>query len=134
MIGGTTRTSLGRASSLPKKAPENPALFLCARAGVWFVPGHAATIPASHSSGSFVRALAITVKVLLFLLLLGFAALNSDAVTLRYFLGLQWQAPMSLVILVVFAIGLLTGLLACSVRLLRSHREVSSLRKAMPRE
>lgn len=80
------------------------------------------------------RSLALTVKIALFLLLLGFAALNSDTVTLRYFLGLQWQAPLSLVILAVFALGLLTGLLACSMRLLRSHRELRGLRKALNRE
>ncbi|MBK9326928.1 MAG: LapA family protein [Thiobacillaceae bacterium] len=79
------------------------------------------------------RLLALSVKIILFLLLLGFAALNSDTVTLRYFLGLEWQAPLSLVILVVFALGLLIGLLACSMRLLRSHRELRGLRKELDR-
>ncbi len=80
------------------------------------------------------RALALTFKILLFLLLLGFAVMNSETVTLRYFLGLEWQAPLSLVILVVFALGLITGLLACSMRLLRGRRELHSLRKALNRE
>lgn len=79
------------------------------------------------------RSLALSVKIILFLLLLGFAALNSDTVTLRYFLGLEWRAPLSLVILVVFALGLLVGLLACSMRLLRSHRELRGLRKELDR-
>ncbi len=79
------------------------------------------------------RSLALSVKIILFLFLLGFAALNSDTVTLRYFLGLEWQAPLSLVILVVFALGLLIGLLACSMRLLRSHRELRGLRKELDR-
>jgi putative membrane protein len=81
-----------------------------------------------------VRSLALSVKIILFLLLLGFAALNSDTVTLRYFLGLEWRAPLSLVILVVFALGLLVGLLACSMRLLRSHRELRGLRKELERD
>ena len=80
------------------------------------------------------RSLALSVKIILFLLLLGFAALNSDTVTLRYFLGLEWRAPLSLVILVVFTLGLLVGLLACSMRLLRSHRELRGLRKELERD
>ena len=79
------------------------------------------------------RSLSLILKILLFLLLLGFAAKNSDAVRLRYFLGLEGQAPLSLVILAAFAIGLFLGLLACSFRLLRAHRELRSLRGA-PRE
>jgi len=81
-----------------------------------------------------VRSLALPFKIALFLLLLGFAARNSDTVILRYFLGLEWRAPLSLVILLVFALGLLTGLLACSMRLLRSHRELRGLRKELNRD
>ncbi len=80
------------------------------------------------------RALALPLKIVLFLLLLGFAALNSDSVRLRYLLGLEWQAPLSLVILVAFALGLLVGLLACSARLLRGHRELRALRRDLNRE
>ncbi|MDP2787137.1 MAG: LapA family protein [Pseudomonadota bacterium] len=74
------------------------------------------------------QSLTLVVKIVLFLLLLGFAALNSDGVTLRYFLGLEWQAPLSLVILAAFAVGLLTGLLGCSLRLWRNQRELRALR------
>ena len=76
-----------------------------------------------------VQPLMLIVKVVLFLLLLAFAALNSDSVTLRYFLGLAWQAPLSLVILAAFAVGLLTGLLGCSWRLLRNQRELRALHR-----
>jgi uncharacterized integral membrane protein len=75
-----------------------------------------------------VQSFTLIVKIVLFLLLLGFAALNSDSVTLRYFLGMAWQAPLSLVILAAFAVGLLTGLLGCSLRLLRNQRELRTLR------
>jgi lipopolysaccharide assembly protein A len=78
-----------------------------------------------------VRSIMLVVKIVLFLLLLGFAALNSDDVTLRYFLGLAWQAPLSLVILAAFAVGLLTGLLGCSLRLLRSQRELRALHRQL---
>ncbi|OYY93470.1 MAG: hypothetical protein B7Y41_11990 [Hydrogenophilales bacterium 28-61-23] len=88
----------------------------------------AATIPAIEISPNSVQSLTLAVKIVLFLLLLGFAALNSDNVTLRYFLGLQWQAPLSLVLLAAFAVGLLIGLLGCSLRLLRNQRELRALR------
>ena len=75
------------------------------------------------------RTLLLILKLVLFLLLLGLAVRNSDFVTVRYFLGMEWQAPLSLVIFVAFAIGLVMGLLLCSIRLLRHHRELRSLRK-----
>jgi len=81
-----------------------------------------------------VRALLLLLKLALFLLLLGLAARNSDFVTVRYFLGMEWQAPLALVIFVAFAVGLVTGLLACSVRLLRNHRELRSLRRIARQE
>jgi len=76
-----------------------------------------------------VRAFSLFVKLALFVLLLGFAALNSEAVILRYFVGLSWQLPLSLVILLAFGIGLLTGFLACSPHLLRYRRELHGLRR-----
>ncbi|MEW5769719.1 MAG: LapA family protein [Pseudomonadota bacterium] len=76
------------------------------------------------------RTLSLVLKLILFLLLLGLAARNSDPVSVRYLLGLEWQAPLSLVILIAFAVGLLAGLLACSARLLRNHRELRAMRKA----
>jgi uncharacterized integral membrane protein len=81
-----------------------------------------------------VRALLLVLKLVLFLLLLGLAVRNSDFVTVRYLLGLEWQAPLALVIFVAFAIGLVMGLLLCSVRLLRNHRELRGLRKLAKQE
>jgi uncharacterized integral membrane protein len=81
-----------------------------------------------------VQSLSLVVKIVLFLLLLGFAALNSDNVTLHYFLGLAWQAPLSLVLLAAFAVGLLIGLLGCSLRLLRNQRELRALRHQINRK
>jgi uncharacterized integral membrane protein len=75
------------------------------------------------------RYLALFFKIILFVFLLGFAVKNSEVVTLHYFLGYQWQTPLALVILASFAVGLLVGLLACTWRLLRSHRELRQLRR-----
>lgn len=75
-----------------------------------------------------VRLVSLIVKLLVFLLLLGFAALNSEFVTLRYFLDLNLQVPLSLIILIAFGAGLLAGFLACTPQLLRNRRELKGLR------
>ncbi len=75
------------------------------------------------------RYLALFLKIVLFVFLLGFAVKNSEVVTLHYFLGYEWQSPLALVILVSFAAGLMIGLLACTWRLLRNHRELRQLRR-----
>ena len=36
------------------------------------------------------------IKGALFLLILSFAVVNTDPVTVRYYLGIQWQAPLVL--------------------------------------
>ena len=46
-----------------------------------------------------------------FLLLLGFAVKNADPVTIRYFLGMEWQAPLAFVLLVTFGLGIFGGML-----------------------
>ena len=46
------------------------------------------------------RILFLLLKTVVFLLLLGFAFKNSDSVVVRYFLGLEWHAPLVFVLLV----------------------------------
>ena len=70
------------------------------------------------------------VKGLLFLLLLGLAIKNSDPMTLRYYLGLEWQAPMALVLFVFFAAGALLGVLAMLAPWVRQRSEIRRLRAA----
>lgn len=77
-----------------------------------------------------VRLLTLFLKVVLFLFLLAFAIKNSEMVTVRYLMGLEWQAPMSLVLLLVFALGVLLGLLGCSQQILKNRRELARLRRA----
>jgi len=78
-----------------------------------------------------VRPLLLILKLVLFLLLLGLTVRNSDNVNLHLFLDQSWQAPLSLVIFLSFTVGTLVGLLACGARLMRSHRELRSLRKQL---
>ena len=80
------------------------------------------------------RYLSLAVKLLLFFLLLGFAAKNNDPVVLRYFLGLEWDAPLSLVLFIFFAAGLLVGLLLGTARRWRQWRELATLRKSTKTE
>lgn len=67
----------------------------------------------------------------LFLLALGFAVKNSDTVTVNYYLGYQWQAPMVLVMLVFFISGVTVGVVASLGYLFRQRREIFFLKKEM---
>jgi lipopolysaccharide assembly protein A len=77
----------------------------------------------------FVRVLSLILKVVVFLLLLVFTVKNSDIVTVRYLFDLTWQAPLSMILLLVFAAGALLGLLGCSRHIVRSRRELARLKK-----
>ena len=68
-------------------------------------------------------------KLLLFLIALTFAVKNTDAVTVRYYLGMQWQAPLIFVILLVFCAGAVAGVFASLGHIVRLRRELSRLRK-----
>ena len=72
-----------------------------------------------------------TIKVFLFLLILSFALVNTDPVTVRYYLGYQWQAPLVLVLLVAACIGALVGLLTGLFQALRLRREVAALKREL---
>ncbi len=72
-----------------------------------------------------------TIRVLVFLLLVGFAAKNVEPVTLRFYFDLALQAPLVLALFGFFALGALFGILALLGTVLRQRREISSLRKSM---
>ena len=64
----------------------------------------------------------------LFLFLLGFALKNTEPVTVRYVLGLQWSAPLSLLMLLFFVAGAVLGVIAALSLVYRQRRELASLR------
>lgn len=66
---------------------------------------------------------------LVFLVALAFAVINADAVKLDYYLG-SVELPLSVVLVVSFAIGALAGLLVGLARVLGMKRELSRLRRA----
>jgi uncharacterized integral membrane protein len=68
---------------------------------------------------------------LLFLLLLGLAIKNSDTVALRYLLGWEWKAPLSLVLFVFFVAGVIVGSLAGIGQFYRLRRELVQLKRSV---
>ena len=78
------------------------------------------------------RYLLWTVRLLVFILVFSFAVKNSDSVTVRYYLGAEWQAPLIFVLLVTFCAGAAFGVLACLGQLFRQRREIARLKRSAP--
>ena len=78
------------------------------------------------------RLLTWAVRLVVFVLLLAFAAKNVQPVTLRFYFDLALQAPLIVVLFAFFAAGALFGILALLGTLLRQRRENSLLRKRLP--
>lgn len=68
-------------------------------------------------------------RVALFLALLGFAVKNEQQVTLRYFFGYEWQAPLVLVLLIFFAVGAAAGVMAMLVNVFQQRREIARMKR-----
>lgn len=75
------------------------------------------------------RYLSWIAKFVLFLVLLGFALKNTEAVVVHYFLGLEWRAPLSLVLFLFFSAGAALGVAAALVMMYGRRRQLASLRK-----
>jgi uncharacterized integral membrane protein len=71
-------------------------------------------------------------RILAFLVVLSFALKNGDPVTVRYYLGAEWRAPLVVVLLVAFCAGAALGILACLAQLFRQRREIARLKGALP--
>ena len=72
-----------------------------------------------------------TLGLLLFILLLGFALKNSQAVELHYYLGFAWRAPLSLLLLITFSVGIIAGIMACLASWIRQRRELLALQREL---
>ncbi len=68
---------------------------------------------------------------LIFLIALGFALKNAEPITLRYYLGFAWQAPLSLTLLVAFVAGVVAGLAACFSLLISQRRRLTGLQREL---
>ncbi len=71
------------------------------------------------------------IKVVLFFLILSFAIVNTDPVTVRYYLGYRWEAPLVVVLLVAVCAGALVGLLAGLFQVLRLRRQIAALKREL---
>jgi len=70
-------------------------------------------------------------KIILFLLLLGFAVKNTETAVLHYYLGYEWQAPLVLILLVFFCAGAAVGIVASLSYLFRQRREMLLLKREL---
>lgn len=71
------------------------------------------------------RYLGLAAKILIFLLVLGFALKNSHPAVFYSYLGYIWQAPLIVMLGLAFALGVLTGVLALLPTLFRLRREAA---------
>jgi lipopolysaccharide assembly protein A len=72
-----------------------------------------------------------TIRLLVFLLLIAFAAKNVEPVTLRFYFDLALQAPLVLLLFGFFVLGALFGVAALLTTVLRQKMEISALKKQL---
>ena len=75
------------------------------------------------------RFLTWAIRLALFVLLLAFAARNTEPVTLRFYFDLAWQAPLIAVLLAFFAAGAVLGLIAMLGTFFAQRREIARLQR-----
>ena len=75
------------------------------------------------------RILYLLLKIVLFVLMLGFAFKNTDSVVVHYFADAQWQAPLVLVLLLAFGTGIAAGVMASLGIIVRQRREIRGLKR-----
>jgi lipopolysaccharide assembly protein A len=73
------------------------------------------------------RVLVWIIRALIFFTLFAFALNNQEPAHVRWFFGVEWQAPMVIVVLVVFAAGCALGVLAMVPSWWRHRREARRL-------
>ena len=70
-----------------------------------------------------------TIRLVVFVLLVAFAAKNVEPVALRFYFGVELKAPLVFALLAAFALGALFGVAALLGTIVRQRREISLLRK-----
>lgn len=71
------------------------------------------------------------VRGLLFLFILLFAMKNADPMTLKFYFGQSWRAPVALVLFIALALGAALGLLAALERIFAQRREILRLEREL---
>lgn len=77
------------------------------------------------------NALVWLLRGFLFFALLGLAIKNSGEVELRFFFDANWQAPLSVTLLVALVVGVVFGLLALLPRLVLQRRNIAALKRQL---
>ena len=77
------------------------------------------------------RLLGWILKFALFMAVLTFAIKNTDLVTVRYYFGGEWQAPLIFILMLAFCAGVVAGLLASLSQWVRQRRELGALRREL---
>lgn len=67
----------------------------------------------------------------LFLVLLGFAIKNMGIVSLHYYLGFVWTAPLSLMLLLSMMVGVVLGVIACMRPITKMRKELIALKQTV---
>jgi uncharacterized integral membrane protein len=80
-----------------------------------------------------VRVVGWIVKIVIFVLLVGFAVKNTDPIAVRFYLGYEWHSPLVFVLLVFFAGGAAFGALSTLPYAFRRRREMRELRRELDR-
>ncbi|MGE5526332.1 MAG: LapA family protein [Rhodospirillaceae bacterium] len=70
-------------------------------------------------------------KLALFVIVLTFAVKNTAPVTVHYYLGTEWEAPLILVLLAFFALGAALGLAAGLAQQFRQRRQIALLKREL---
>ena len=76
------------------------------------------------------RIITWAILLALFVVLLAFAAKNSELVTLRFYFGLEWKQPLILLLLAFFVGGVVLGLLATFGTWYAQRREIARLQRS----
>ncbi|WP_423196354.1 MULTISPECIES: LapA family protein [unclassified Cupriavidus] len=71
------------------------------------------------------------IRIVLFALLFVLALRNTDDATLQLFFGAVWHAPLILILLAAFGLGIVAGLAAVAPGLMRQRMEAARLRRAL---
>ncbi|MDQ5850363.1 MAG: LapA family protein, partial [Pseudomonadota bacterium] len=75
------------------------------------------------------RIITWALRLIVFILLVAFAAKNVEPVTLRFYFDLALQTPLVVALFGFFALGVLFGILALLGAVFRQRREISRLRR-----
>ncbi len=75
------------------------------------------------------RLLYTVIGVTVFLLGISFAYKNGQTVELRYYFGLDWSSPLSVMLLATFVLGIVAGFLASLRMVVRMQRQLVQARK-----